>query len=297
MSGKEKKSWKKLGEEKVWNTLGQGVGDIEDKVPLPLVPCGDTHDSGTCQGKGHAYPPWSSLVFNREALRVSQSSEHSGWYSLPHFLRASLERTTDGSRKGVLPLFFPACEESDTGTNTWIEPPPPILSTPFLLCLSRWVAPSHLLLIHPKHIPGWVMEHHHKEMRRGNVPPLQMKLLKKQIHWGINSAVRTSEEAYLGLTVVRDWQQSEGQGADSVQVPPWLRQRGKKLRRGLTQLYQQLIRAPAPRPPPPANHWRSKLVVLLSPPWNKILSRALINLIRAHKTQSISACPNVSIFF
>lgn len=73
-----------------------------------------------------------------------------------------------------------------------------------------------------------------------------MNLLRKQIHWGINSAMRTSEETYLGLPVVRDWQQSEGQAIVSIQVPPWLRQRGKKLRHSLAQLYQQLIRAPAP---------------------------------------------------
>lgn len=113
----KKKNMEGTGGKKVESTLEEGVEGIDDKVLLLLVLCGDTHDSGTCPGRGKAHPSRSSHAMRREGFRFRQSSELSSWYNHPHSLRAPLEWIKDESGKGIPLPFFLACEEPDTGTN------------------------------------------------------------------------------------------------------------------------------------------------------------------------------------
>lgn len=64
-------------------------------------------------------------------------------------------------------------------------------------------------------------------MRWRNILPSQNKCLRNTSHWGVHSALWTSEEVCLGLPVMEDWQQPEGQATDGAQVPWRLRQCGK----------------------------------------------------------------------
>lgn len=86
--------------------------------------------------------------FLGETFRLSQSSEPTGWYNLPHLLRVPLQGMKDGSGKGISLPCFSACEESDNGVNTPMEPhphpaalsPPPSVNSTFSFAIpAKWL--------------------------------------------------------------------------------------------------------------------------------------------------------------